>query len=656
MKLPVPFIAFALVANAQLAVSAVPAVATTLTTRTPIKHLIIVVGENVTFDTLFATFTPPAGESVNNLLSQGIVNADGTPGQRYHRAVQWQAQNLFGQYTVDPVRIAPFNQLPPPTLIGAYNPATLQPYPAIPDPRYTGLVTNGPFQITGANAYTGQPYVTYGSATSATGDPVHRFFQMWQQTGGTNRDLTGFAWTAISTGQGADTPCVVPPGQSPDPTACPGAAAGPGQGAELMGFFNMATGDAPVFKSLAAQYAVSDNYHQAIMGGTGANFFAIATGDLPLFNSAGVPAVPPANQIENPNPRAGTDNFFKQDGYSGGSYVNCSDPLQPGVAAVKFKLQTQGRRPNCAPGAFYLVNNYAPPFDVNGSPVALGAGQYVYPPQTVPTIGEALSKKGVSWGWYTGGREDADVSSDQLYQAFVYPQVYAQVYQAVVAQLTAAGYPPSVINSIAPGIAAAKATPIAIKAARPLLYNNIGDPLNASAAIVNTPALKSNLKGLTSFYNDVAANTLPAVSWVVPKNLDSGHPGYSAPPRYEAFISDLVARVQASPDWDSTAILITTDEGGGYFDSGRIQMLDFFGDGPRIPLIVVSKYARAGHVDHTYNDHASILKFIEHNWNVPALSQRSRDRLPNPDSGNYIPEGGPAIGDLSTLFDFRTGH
>ena len=138
------------------------------------------------------------------------------------------------------------------------------------------------------------------------------------------------------------------------------------------------------------------------------------------------------------------------------------------------------------------------------------------------------------------------------------------------------------------------------------------------------------------------------MSYVVPKNLDSGHPGYSAPPRYEVFIKDLIARVQANPElWQSTAILVTTDEGGGYFDSGRIQNLDFFGDGPRIPLIAVSPFARQGHVDHVYNDHASILKFIEHNWGLQPLSPRSRDRLPNPlafDEDEYLPVMGRLSG------------
>jgi acid phosphatase len=581
-------------------------------TRTPIKHLIVVVGENVSFDTLYGTYSPPRGESIRNLLSQRIVNADGTPGPNYHRAVQWQASNLHGQYTVDPTRIAPYARLPQPTLIGVYNPQTLQLFGAIPDVRFAALDANGPFQIT--------KFARYGDpAGYGTGDPVHRFFQMWQQTGGTNLDLHGFAWTAVTTGQGGDTDGVT--------------AANPGQGGELMGFFNMATGDAPYFRALAANYSLSDNYHQSIMGGTGANFFSLATGDLPVYNAGGELATPPANQIENPNPRSGTANLYDHDGYQGGSYVNCSDPGQPGVAAVRDALeQARAHRTNCAQGAYYLVNNYEPPFDIDGKAKPLGPNVFVYPPQSVPTIGEALTSRGVGWKWYTGGRDLADVTSDSLY-----PLIRGLVQ-----------------SQVPPGTPAAVVDALAVQRTRPLLYNTIGDPHNASAAVVGGP-LKANLRGLASFYADVDAGTLPEVSWVVPKNLDSGHPGYSVPARYELFVKDLVERVQRNPQlWESTAIVITTDEGGGYFDSGRIQPLDFFGDGPRIPLIVVSKYARPGHVDHVYNDHASILKFIERNWRVPNLSPRSRDRLPNPvmREDAYLPVNGPAIGDLMSLFTF----
>lgn len=114
-------------------------------------------------------------------------------------------------------------------------------------------------------------------------------------------------------------------------------------------------------------------------------------------------------------------------------------------------------------------------------------------------------------------------------------------------------------------------------------------------------------------------------------------------------------RVQAHPRlWRHTAILVTTDEGGGYFDSGPIQTVDFFGDGPRIPFIVVSPYARRGYVDHVYSDHASVLKFIERNWGLAPLSPRSRDNLPDPVMGAdpYRPMNAPAVGDLDSLFDF----
>jgi hypothetical protein len=126
--------------------------------------------------------------------------------------------------------------------------------------------------------------------------------------------------------------------------------------------------------------------------------------------------------------------------------------------------------------------------------------------------------------------------------------------------------------------------------------------------------------------------------------------------RYERFVRGLVAKIEARPAiWAHTAILITTDEGGGYYDSGYLQILDFFGDGPRVAMIAVSPFAKPGHVEHTYYDHVSILKFIERNWHLPPLSPRSRDNLPNPvmsKADPYMPENRPAIGDLMELFQF----
>jgi phospholipase C len=591
------------------------------TTSTPIKHLIVVAGENVTFDTLFGAYVPPKGQSINNLLSQKMINADGTPGAKYAKTVQSQASES-GMYNLNPARTGAYTKLPQPMLTGAYNPASMQLYGNILDPRFAGLTANGVFQIT---KFT--PYI------SGLGDPAHRFFQMWQQTGGNNAKLDLFTWVTAQTGTGGATDGV--------------SQANPGQGGELMGFFNMNTGDAPFFKHLAQNYAISDNYHQFVMGGTGANFFALATGDVAVYKEAGKLAVPPLNQIENPDPTPGSNNFYTNDGYSGGSYVNCSDAAQPGVQPILNFLNTNHRRSNCQNGAYYLVNNYNPPYTVEGTPNAIGATTYTYPAQTVSTIGELLSANKVTWSWYTGGRDEADVTSDSIYTNVVYPQVYAYVNSVV---------PANIPSPTREAIVAANAKTAAISTTRPYLYNAIGDPLNASANVVANPSLKANLKGLASFYNDVSHSALPAVSFVVPKNLSSGHPGYSAPYAYEAFLSDLVAKVQASGQWADTAIIITTDEGGGYFDTGYIQNLDFFGDGPRIPMIVVSPYAKKNFIDHTYHDHASILKFIEHNWHLPTLSARSRDNLPNPkrsEQSPYVPANQPAIGDLTSLFNFE---
>ena len=118
----------------------------------------------------------------------------------------------------------------------------------------------------------------------------------------------------------------------------------------------------------------------------------------------------------------------------------------------------------------------------------------------------------------------------------------------------------------------------------------------------------------------------------------------------------IVDGVKANPKlWKSTAIVVTFDEGGGYYDSGYIQPLDYFGDGTRIPTIVVSPYTRAGHVSHTYADHVSILKFIEANWGLKPLTSRSRDNFPNPvtrEGNPYVPLNSPALGDLMDLFSF----
>lgn len=573
-------------------------------TKTPIKHVIIIIGENHTFDNLFGTYQPKDGQRISNLLSKGIVNADGTPGPHFDLAKQRVGldEDVYSAVTASTDE---YTTLPRPYTTWADPSATGLPS-GVEDTRFPADLPNGPFQI---SKYV--PYAAY------TGDPVHRFFQMWQDVDGGKHDK--FVWVEETIGTGSD--------GKPYPSG----GFNPGEGAISMGFYNMnpftdaagkaQPGDASFFKSLADNYAMSDNYHQAIMGGTGANFIALVSGDVAYFTNPdkldGSAAVPYSNQIENPDPAPDTNNYYIQDGYSGGSYVNCSDPSQPGVASVNQQLKQHGvHRTNCAPDHYYLVNNYNLYWNQTSSnPRQLGSDQFTLPPQNFRTIADVMSAHGVSWKYYTADRGDD-------------PTVFANSVDGV-----------------------------------PLPYHyycDICDPLTAFSNIMKNPAKEARLQNYGAFLKDVGNGTLPAVSFVRPFEALAGHPADSTTDLYEKFLEALINQVKNNDRlWASTAIFVTTDEGGGYYDSGYIQPLDFFGDGTRIPFIAVSRYAKKGFVDHTYYDHVSLLKFIEENWHLPKISHRSRDNLPNPvvsRANPYVPKNGPAIGDLMNLFDFGHPH
>src|SRR6202044_2203924 len=120
----------------------------------------------------------------------------------------------------------------------------------------------------------------------------------------------------------------------------------------------------------------------------------------------------------------------------------------------------------------------------------------------------------------------------------------------------------------------------------------------------NAAIRKAHIQDTENLYQDIANGTLPAVSFVKPSGLVDGHPSSSKLDLFEGFSKKIVDAVKANPAlWKDTAIFITFDEGGGYYDSGFVQPLDFFGDGTRIPLIVVSAWSTGGHISHDYSDH-----------------------------------------------------
>jgi phospholipase C len=230
-------------------------------TATPIKHVIVIIGENRTFDHVFATYKPRRHESVSNLLSKGIVNENGTPGPNFSLASQSTAGDT-SVYQLSPSGNTPYAVLPP-VLAGGYSTA---PFPdaatamqfengLLPEDYVllttggTGLshgavdtripnaanLPDGPFQLTSST----HPYDTYDNS------PVHRFYQMWQQfdcnaanatqwnPSGCKNDL--WPWVEDTIGAGSNG----------NPQAASFTDTSTREGSTSMGFYNMLQGDAP---------------------------------------------------------------------------------------------------------------------------------------------------------------------------------------------------------------------------------------------------------------------------------------------------------------------------------------------------------------------------------------------------------------------------
>ncbi len=582
-----------------------------LPTETPIKHVIIIVGENRSFDHLFATYEPvQKHERVLNLLSEGIVNADGTPGPNFAKAQQFKivAAPNGGKFFIsaDLTQKQVYGFLPPPDVAGApktppflgktdvgLGPSTSAAQALLstggtglsfssgPDTRITGVNTlpPGPFQMTGPL----MPYDAY------TADTIHQYFQMVQQM--------DCAIDEQHVSRGNPTGCLHDLQSAITTTYSTPSTGTPTDTGQTMAFFNMQQGDVPLFKQLADEYTMSDNYHQPVLGGTGPDSVPLGFADQVFYSDgAGKPVTPAATLIYNPDPQTGTLNLYTRRA----QWFNCSDPTAPGIAPILSYLAALPYHVNplCDPGAYYNAVNVNPAFNPDGTPNTSTTSRV--PPVTQRSIGDVLSAANIPWKYYGNGFNPGNLAG----------------------------------------------------------YCNICNPFEYQA---NYPSLiADHMRDVTDLFTDIQNGTLPAVSYVKPDGALDGHPASSKFDLFEAFVQNILDLAQANPEeWKETAIFVTVDEGGGYYDSGFIQPVDFFGTGPRIPMIAVSPFSRGGHISHVYNEHSSFVKFVERNWKLhTTLTGRSRDNLPNPkqdndgDADDYVPRNMPAIGDLFDLFDF----
>lgn len=321
------------------------------------------------------------------------------------------------------------------------------------------------------------------------------------------------------------------------------------------------------------------------------------------------------------------DHFFM--GAFGGSYLNhlwlvcaCTPRDENVPAAMRAQVDERGflkRRPGSPASALqgdqltfdgdftpdgYSVNTTQPSFQPSGVPPAKGGdplrtdpAKYALPPQLLPTIGDRLSAKGVTWAWYSGGWDAATQDGMQ---------------------------PPE-----------AKRNVIYNRDKGSIVFQPHHQPLNYFARYApGTAERAAHLKDYKDLVAAIDKGTLPQVAFYKPQGSLNQHPGYTDVESGDLHVAELIAKIKASPLWSSTAIIVTYDENGGFWDHAPPPAGDRWGPGTRIPAIVVSPYARKGYVDHTYYDTTSIIKFITKRFALEPL-----------------PGVRPAAGDLTGAFE-----
>jgi acid phosphatase len=253
----------------------------------------------------------------------------------------------------------------------------------------------------------------------------------------------------------------------------------------------------------------------------------------------------------------------------------------------------------------WSVNTTQPPYQPSLVPPAKGGdlrltdpSRHTLPPQTTKTIGDTLSAKGISWAWYAGAWHAALKDGTQA----------AEVKRAVI-------YNP---DTGSPNFQAHH------------------QPFNYYARFApGSPDRDRHLKDYEDLVAGIDKGDLPRVAFYKPQGSLNQHPSYTDVWSGDQHIGALVARIKASALWSRTAIIVTYDENGGFWDHVPPPAGDRWGPGSRIPAIIVSPFARRGYIDHTQYDTTSIIKFITRRFDLEPL-----------------PGVRPGAGDLTAAFDF----
>lgn len=198
-------------------------------------------------------------------------------------------------------------------------------------------------------------------------------------------------------------------------------------------------------------------------------------------------------------------------------------------------------------------------------------------PLQYDTIGDRLSEKNISWGWYSGGYDDAiSGKGDQIHYQYHH---------------------------------------------NPFLY---------FARYAQGTEGRNHLKDEKDFFRELAEGRLPSVVFFKPSAEDNQHPGYATIKAADEKLAHIIESVRNKPDvWGKSLMIVTYDENGGLWDHVAPPTADRWGPGSRIPALIISPYAKKGFVDHTDYDTTSILRLIEWKHNLLPLGERKSNNLLN---------------------------
>ena len=298
----------------------------------------------------------------------------------------------------------------------------------------------------------------------------------------------------------------------------------------------------------------------------------------------------------------------------GGSFLNhmwlvcaCTPVFPDAPADMKAQLDQNGRlmrKPDSPASALtgpvklldgaitpdnFAVNTMQPPFQPSSIPPPAGgdmamaeSSKQPLPPQIENTIGDTLSAKQVTWAWYAGawnaamadGMQQPDLKRTVIYNS-----------AAGVANFQAHHQPFNYFAAYAPG----------------------------------TQARIDHLRDGGDFMADIQTGTLPAVSFYKPQGNLNEHPGYTDVLSGDRHIAEVIAKIQAGPQWQHTVVIVTYDENGGFWDHVAPPRTDRWGPGTRVPAIIISPFAKKGYIDSTTYDTTSIIKFITRRFHLEPL-------------------------------------